>query len=355
MTFKVLMIYFLILTAFGLEEPKASDWKALVDLRGNWSFTVGDNLAWADPSCDISDWDRIPAPGAWERYYEGYNGYGWYRKNFDAYDLPQKEYVDLFLGYIDDVDEVFVNGHRVGQRGQFPPNIVSAYDQQRHYLVPRSWLKETKNLIAVRVYDMGLEGGIVRADKLGFYYDRQQQLMRVDLTGAWRFSTKDQGQMHSMQKNDDQWDVIYAPMTWEDQGYADYDGRAWYRKRFTIPESLKGKELYLVLGKIDDFDDVYLNGELIGKVSDLEGYSYRHKNQAYRLFRIYKLPANLIRSKNLLSVEVEDVHGQGGIYEGPLGITDAGNIKNFIERNRRLEQENSGWKSFFESLIRFVD
>lgn len=355
MTKKGLIVYLSILMAFSFGELKASDWKSLISLRGTWHFTVGDNPEWADPKTDIRDWDEIGAPRAWEHYYEGYNGYAWYRKNFSLYGVPKTEMVDLFLGYIDDVDEVFINGYKIGQSGKFPPHhYKTAYNQERHYLVPTKLLNDTKNVIAIRVYDEGREGGIIRADKFGLYFDRDQERMTVDLSGTWHFTTDNFGDMHNPRTSDEHWDKIHVPMTWESQGYADYDGRAWYRKRFTLPETLKGRELFLVMGKIDDFDEVYLNGELIGEVRDLDSYSRFQRGNAYSLYRIYKIPNNLLKSKNMISVEVWDEHGLGGIYEGPVGIMKAADARNFQEKIRWQERD-SGWNSFFRELIRLLD
>jgi len=234
--------------------------------------------------------------------------------------LPEKADVVLFLGYIDDVDEVFINGHRVGQTGDFFPVYKTAYQVERRYVVPGSILKKKDNVIAVRVYDGAMDGGIIRAGKFGLYYDREQDWLSVNLSGTWKFSIESYGNMHDMNLEDDSWKDIFVPMAWENQGYPDYDGVAYYRKRFNLPVSLKGQELYLVLGKIDDFDKVYLNGTQVGRVEDLDQYSRFRRDQSYNLIRIYKLPAGILRSKNLVSVEVTDQYGAGGIYEGPVGI-----------------------------------
>ncbi|KOH44084.1 beta galactosidase jelly roll domain-containing protein [Sunxiuqinia dokdonensis] len=354
MTSRFIIVYVLILTAFGSSELKAADWKSLISLNGSWQFTVGDDPAWADPATDVRDWDVIQAPKAWEHYYEDYNGYGWYRKNFSLNWIPETGMVHLFLGYIDDADEVFVNGQKVGQSGGFFPNYETAYNLERNYLVPVALLNKTKNVIAVRVFDEGRDGGIVRADKFGLYYDRDQAQMAFDLSGTWKFTTDNFGNMHDPQTSDEQWDDIYVPMTWESQGYADYNGRAWYRKRFSLPETLKGEELYLVLGKIDDYDVVYLNGYKIGQVEDLDTYSRFQRGNAYSLYRIYKIPSNLLKSKNLLSVEVEDVFQDGGIYEGPVGIMRGDDVSQFREKIR-WQEKNWGWNSFFRDLIRLLD
>ncbi|GET25898.1 beta galactosidase jelly roll domain-containing protein [Prolixibacter sp. NT017] len=356
MTRKFIIVYLFIFAVAGVFKAEASDWRSLADLRGNWLFTVGDNPVWATPSADVHDWDKIYAPRAWENYYEGYNGYGWYRKNFNIQSLPASGYVMLFLGYIDDVDEVFINGKKIGQTGKFPPNFRTAYNVERQYAVPVSLLKRENNVIAVRVFDEGGDGGILRANRFGLYYDRDQAMMTLDLSGTWKFSIDNFGNMNSPATDDRNWADIYVPMKWDNQGYGDFDGIAWYHKRFSLPESLKGRELYLVLGKIDDFDKVYLNGEKIGEVEDLPGYSRFRQDRAWQLYRIYKIPSDLLRNKNLISVEVKDIGLDGGIYEGPVGITTEDEVKALRENlQRNNNNDDDSWHSIIRNLLHLFD
>lgn len=343
----------LLLPVLVYSQADAADWRALKELRGLWSFTVGDDPAWADPKTNIADWDKINAPGNWERYYPNYNGYAWCRMSFDIDVTVNVKILTLFLGHIDDVDEVYINGRKIGQTGKVLPRFETAYSVERRYLVPLSMLKSTDNVIAVRVYDQGGEGGFTRASRFGFYYDADQQLMSVDLSGTWKFSTTSRD-ARSNETDDSAWNEIFVPMSWDDQGYAKFDGTAWYRKQFELPSSFKGRELYLALGKIDDFDKVYLNGEFIGKVEDLEGYSRYRRNESYRLLRIYRLPPGLLRSKNLLSVEVVDSYGAGGIYEGPVGIITDETLQ--LLKKRRVEQhQDDSWSSFVKNLLQLFD
>jgi hypothetical protein len=78
----------------------------------------------------------------------------------------------ILLGKIDDADETYINGVRIGSTGRFPPVPVSAWNDQRAYRIPRRLLRE-KNVLAIRVYDMGLGGGITGGvlgivDSLGY-------------------------------------------------------------------------------------------------------------------------------------------------------------------------------------------
>src|SRR5690242_9649480 len=90
---------------------------------------------------------------------------------------------------------------------------------------------------------------------------------QVTLTQGWKFHTGDEQQWARPGFNDTDWKPIETGMLWENQGYKDYNGYGWYRLHVTIPSSLKGRsylkgDLKIQLGKIDDGDQVYLNGKL---------------------------------------------------------------------------------------------
>ena len=77
----------------------------------------------------------------------------------------------LVLGRIDDADVVYLNGKVLGKSGKFPPNFETGLQQRRKYTIPAGYLKENaENIIAVKVYDTYLEGGIVDGP-VGIYMD----------------------------------------------------------------------------------------------------------------------------------------------------------------------------------------
>jgi len=298
------------------------EWKRLIDLRGQWSFSLGDNPLWADPDFDDSDWNRIFVPSPWEQEgYPGYDGYAWYRKLFDIKQIRSDLY--LQLGRVDDVDEVYVNGKMIGLLGGFPPNYNTAYNFYRTYRIPESYLRKDKpNVIAVRVFDAELAGGIVYG-KVGIYLKRNHLDYVSSFEGLWKFKTGDSKEWKNKNYNDDNWKNILVPMAWETQGYRDYDGYGWYRIHFKIDEKYKDERLVLSLGRIDDFDEVYLNDKFIGATGFMEdNSSWIEYNDEWLEYREYRLNSNTLNfnGDNVLAVRVFDGLQQGGIYEGPVGI-----------------------------------
>ena len=328
----IMITLFLVLMLISI-KVKAADWSRIADLGGFWSFSVGDDMNWSKHDVDVSKWDRLFVPDNWDNHYNGYNGFGWYRKTFDVRWLPEKGDIVLFLGQIDDVDEVFVNGVKVGQTGQFPPEFSTAWNQERRYLISRELLKSSNNVIAVRVYDTAGPGGILNGTRIGIFYDDDINLLLQDLSGKWKFSIDREKGMLEANFNDSQWKNITVPGRWEDQGFPDYDGVAWYRTTFKMDEKIKSDDLYLVLGKIDDMDKVYFNGEQFARTEYLDQYSRFNKGNAWRLYRVYRLPLSKLKKENVLVLEVLDEQMGGGIYEGPIGIVNKKNAQILLSRN----------------------
>jgi sialate O-acetylesterase len=96
-------------------------------LKGTWSFSIGINSDWISPGYNDSNWETIRVPSSWEdQGFNGYNGYAFYRKKISIPSEQKGRMLYLNMGYIDDVDEVYLNGHKIGSTGGFPPNYVTA-------------------------------------------------------------------------------------------------------------------------------------------------------------------------------------------------------------------------------------
>ncbi len=316
-----------LLTLVAASAPPlyAQEWREALSLNGLWKFEIGDDPKYADPSFDDSGWEKIRAPREWERQgFPGYDGYAWYRTSFRTPAAAQEYQLYLFLGQIDDVDEAYLNGHMIGYQGSFPPDYSTAYIVPRRYTVPTGLLRsEGENVLAVRVYDDEIAGGIVHGD-LGLFYKRDQLRVALDLSGSWRLKIGDDLQFAQRDYDDSSWQQVFVPGIWDGYGHKDYDGAGWYRTRFRLPEKLLNEKLILVLGKIDDLDEVYLNGKLVGKTGSWsERRGGREINgDEYNRYRAYFVSPDMFLpgQENVLAVRVYDAMIHGGIWDGPVGI-----------------------------------
>jgi len=244
----------------------------------------------------------------------------------------------LSLGYIDDVDEVFINGTSIGKTGSFPPYYSTAYNARRLYRIPINLLNSGgKNTIAIRVYDVGGEGGIIHGD-VAILIDIDAIPVDLNLHGNWKFQTGNCRMEEIKELDFSNWSTIMVPGMWENQGYKDYDGYACYAITFELNNQFIGESMVLTLGKIDDFDQVYLNGKMVGQSIDFTKDNTNNYPNYYRQIRGYYLPnyALIQNGKNVLVVKVLDTGGNGGIYDGSVGlITQSNYIKYWKARRNK--------------------
>ena len=131
-------------------------------IAGPWRLRTGDDPRYATREFDEDTWETVAVPKPWEDAgHPDYDGYAWYRTRFSLPPLPAGRTAYLELGKVDDVDETFLNGVKLGQTGSFPPNYRSEWQAYRHYRVPVDALNwGGENVLAVRVYDGAGPGGI---------------------------------------------------------------------------------------------------------------------------------------------------------------------------------------------------
>ncbi|QDU72019.1 TIM-barrel domain-containing protein [Mucisphaera calidilacus] len=147
----VLVLLGAVLPAWGQAER--------YDLSDGWTFMAGDDPSWStQPPAE-----RVPIEVgmAWEAAgYPEMDGFGWYFLEFEASaKLVGQEVIWLHLGRIDDADETFLNGDRIGGMGKIDGS-ASAWDEERRYRLKAGLLREGVNRLAVRVNDTGFGGGM---------------------------------------------------------------------------------------------------------------------------------------------------------------------------------------------------
>ncbi|MCF8227873.1 MAG: beta galactosidase jelly roll domain-containing protein [Bacteroidales bacterium] len=321
----------------------SQDLESVKDLEGQWKFKIGDNLEWAETNYDDSQWDDIYVPDPWEdQGYHGYDGFAWYRTGFTIPEDARDKGLYLELGYIDDADEVYVNGKLIGHSGSFYPQFITAYSARRQYYIPKNFLKQNgKNVIAVRVLDTQLSGGIVNGD-IRLLKEKIPFDPVIPMAGSWRFRTGNNENWKNTTDFNSNWNELHVPGFWEDAGYRNYDGDAWYGSQVEINQELAQKRLLLVLGRIDDYDKTYFNGTLIGQTGFLDYRNFaRNTGSEYSAYRAYYIPSGIIHpgSINTITVHVYDRGGGGGIYQGPVGIITEEDFVRYWREKARMKRE----------------
>ncbi len=141
---------------------------------------------------DDGSWQLLHVPATWESQADGafadHNGYAWYRLFVRVPESWRGSRLLLLMANVDDVDETYFNGAKVGSTGSMPPLYSGpASGAQRRYVIDPDQIRYGGvNIIAVRVYDHGGAGGIRSGPVLLTTAEEA-----IDLTGLWQFRIGD--------------------------------------------------------------------------------------------------------------------------------------------------------------------
>ncbi len=145
---------------------------------------MGERLGWQKPGESTCDWTETQVPSGW---FEDCNicGSVWYRKDVEIPEPWAKGSLTLNLDVLDDFDESYFNGVKVGATGK---ETDSWWLTPRHYKIPPGLAKPGKNLIAVRVFNEYGGGGFTgEADAMSIENETGET---VKIAGQWMRKTE---------------------------------------------------------------------------------------------------------------------------------------------------------------------
>ena len=199
---------------------------------GTWHYHHGDHREWKNAALDVSDWKTVQLPARWEGRDFPEQSYIWFRRTLTIPAELQGKPFALDMGKIDDADETYLNGHKLGATGRMPPHFQSAWQSPRRYRVdPKLLNAGGENVLAVRVYNGAAQGGI--------YESPTAQSAAIE--GPFNAGSP----------------------AGAGGGYLD-GGIAWYRKTFTLPPHAKKRQVSIEFDGVYMDSDVWLNGEHLG-------------------------------------------------------------------------------------------
>jgi len=116
---------------------------------------------------------------------------------------------------------------------------------------------------------------------------------------------------HTLDQKIHDWPSVDLPGRLETSDQISLDGIFWYAKSIELNDKWLGSDLQLSLGIIDDYDEVYFNGHLIGSTG-LESQA------TWCQFRQYRVPASIVKEgENRIAIKVLDVLSGSGLA-GPI-------------------------------------
>lgn len=116
------------------------------------------------------------------------------------------------------------------------------------------------------------------ADVSAEFPDNDVSGRKLNLNADWQFVRSDVDGAAATDFDASQWDTVSCPHTWNDvdtfddfgtgghQGETDlWQGTAWYRKVFSLPQSGSEKRVYIEFEGVRQICDVYINGHHLGQ------------------------------------------------------------------------------------------
>lgn len=142
----------------------------------------------------------------------------------------------------------------------------------------------------------------------------------------WRFQTdeKDEGLKSNWMSGDftvKSWPLIDADRWWQEQGYSNYHGIAWYRRSFTPPALEGSQRLVLYFGAVDGDSTVFINGKKVGE-HNLQADGVGWDKLFYFDITSFIIP----NQSNVIAVRVKKLVAMSGMFKG-VKILKADKVK----------------------------
>lgn len=101
-----------------------------------------------------------------------------------------------------------------------------------------------------------------------------------------------------------EWPMMNIPEYWErTAGHENFDGVMWFQRKIDIPMEWLGKDIFVSLGTIDDYDWTFFNDQYLG-----------HTHARTKPIEYIISAEEVYSDKNLLTIRVLDVNRRGGIW-----------------------------------------
>lgn len=303
----------------------------------------------AEVDYDSSRWKTMVLPAYWETAgLPDFDGAVWFRKTVELPEAWAGKDLALNLGPIDEIDQTWFNGEKVGEMGSVSKKIVGCYGIKRNYTVPGKLVRPGKNAITILVFDTYGAGGIWG----GGGKDRAMTLVPsgpdtrpISLAGEWRYEVA----LRIAAMPDDPLDAgipgaIYNGMVAPLIPFP-IKGVIWYQGETDVYEYYRYERQLKTL--IDGWRAKWRQGDFPFYIVQLPNFSYTDRTKPEGGGKLAELrniqmnvsdqtpPAGLVvtidlgEAENIHPLNKQDVgqrlaacalaktYGKGGIYSGP--------------------------------------
>jgi glycosidase len=149
-------------------------------LNNDWKFAydphdLGTANGWFQPDFDDHNWETVSVPSAFD---EAYDGVGWFRRDIQIKDQDAAQSAGVYLVFhqVDDQSRIYVNGQLAAEHNSYNTPAFVKLDRFLHAGSAAAERATSSTLlnIAVRVNDLGLQGGILQDVELRTVKDESE-------------------------------------------------------------------------------------------------------------------------------------------------------------------------------------
>ncbi len=186
-----------------------------------------------------------------------------------------------------------------------------------------------------------------------FHFSQDREPV-VALNGLWRFHTGDNSAWAAPGFDDSSWKLLRSDDSWNDQGYRNYNGMAWYRFQVDLPAQHPPLALYVPF--LLTSYQVYANGQKIGQYGGLPP----QENALNPLPEIYRIPQSLLPAGQPLTIALrvwqwpDLTPVAGGGPEGGVGLTQIGDASE-LDHQRNLLFKQRFWEVAATSVLLLIE
>ncbi|MGL4368674.1 MAG: beta galactosidase jelly roll domain-containing protein, partial [Spirochaetota bacterium] len=154
----------------------------------------------------------------------------------------------------------------------------------------------------------------------------------IDLSGSFQITDIDDPAFASAQQPAEAlWEKISLPARLSKNKVHQVH---WIRASFTVPESLRDKDLSLFLGRIRDVDQTWVNGIKVGQTGSIEPDFF----SSWNVERSYYLPAPVlnVQGENIITIRIYS--NANALFNGQPYISETSNVETKAFYARLLSQ-----------------
>lgn len=194
----------------------------------------GGLAVWARPEFDDSSWKTLKLPNTVQQLWPDTNGIYWLRKTVDIPAAWAGKDLTLSLGPVDDFDETYWNGEKVGS------DVL--WNKAREYTVPARLVSAGRTVITIRCTDDHGNGGLYGAADLLFIQGPDGQKIPLDSEWKVTLSVSFKGVPKSTAREPNIPTVLYNAMIRPLAPFA-IKGAIWYQGESNAQKAYRYRDL----------------------------------------------------------------------------------------------------------------